>query len=107
MEETTEKYIILKEDKSFENFIIQYKEIAAKYYNSNLIIDLDKFKLSINQIKKIQLLSNTHKQKGKSFVLVLSNINIDDVDDSLIIAPTMQEAEDIIAMEELERELGF
>ena len=47
------------------------------------------------------------KQDGTSFVLINSTLNISDFPDYLNIVPTFQEAEDVIEMEIIERELGF
>ena len=42
-----------------------------------------------------------------SFVVIKSGINIDDFPESVNIVPTLQEAEDILEMEAIERDLGF
>ncbi|HAT63224.1 MAG TPA: ribonuclease Z, partial [Flavobacteriaceae bacterium] len=41
------------------------------------------------------------------FVIVNNAINPDDIPDEMIVVPTLQEAADIIEMEEIERDLGF
>lgn len=43
----------------------------------------------------------------KSFVMVCDGIEFDQVPDELIVVPTFKEAEDIIEMEEIERDLGI
>ena len=52
-------------------------------------------------------LINLKKEPGKSFVIVYNNVNIDNLPQSLNIVPTLLEAEDILGMEAIERELGF
>jgi len=47
------------------------------------------------------------KENGTSFVMVYNTINIDDFPENFNIVPTLIEAEDIIEMEAMERELGF
>lgn len=47
------------------------------------------------------------KQNGMSFVVIKSGIDIDDFPESINIVPTLQEAEDILEMEAIERDLGF
>jgi hypothetical protein len=42
-----------------------------------------------------------------SFVMVKPNIDIDDFPETLNIVPTLQEAEDVLEMEAIERDLGF
>ena len=52
-------------------------------------------------------LSNRHRKNKHSFVIANDAINIDRVPDELVVVPTLREAEDIIQMEEIERDLGF
>ena len=52
-------------------------------------------------------MSKSHKKEKKSFVIVSQNINFNDVPTKLDIVPSIQEAHDIIEMEEIERDLGF
>jgi hypothetical protein len=47
------------------------------------------------------------KENGTSFVVIYKTINIDDLPDNFNIVPTLIEAEDILEMEAMERELGF
>ena len=47
------------------------------------------------------------KENGTSFVVLNSSVNADDFDENLNIVPTLQEAQDILEMENIERELGF
>ena len=51
--------------------------------------------------------SNDHRGDNKSFVIVNDTINIDTVPDELMVVPTLQEAKDVIQMEDIERDLGF
>ena len=48
-----------------------------------------------------------HKSNKQSFVIVSDKVDFDDVPDEIIVVPTMQEAYDIIEMEDMERDLGF
>ena len=59
------------------------------------------------KIRNFLQISNTHREAKHSFVIVSSKIDIDQSPDALIIVPTLQEAHDIIEMEEMERDLGF
>jgi hypothetical protein len=45
------------------------------------------------------------KKNKKSFVIVASNIDFNKVSDKITVVPTLQEAHDIIEMEEIERDL--
>lgn len=74
----------------------------------NMIVDLSRhIDLSINDIKQFSLLSKQHKKVKKSFVIVVSNLDYNAIPDQLTVVPSLLEANDIIEMEEIERDLGF
>ena len=52
-------------------------------------------------------MSKKHKLAKKSFVIVTDKISYDVAPEELSITPTIQEAHDIIEMEEIERDLDF
>jgi hypothetical protein len=52
-------------------------------------------------------ISRAHKKSGKSFVLVTDKLDYDDVPEEMSLAPTIQEARDIIEMEDIERDLDL
>jgi hypothetical protein len=52
-------------------------------------------------------LAKNKQEKNTSFVLINAAINLDDLPEHINIVPTLQEAEDILEMEAIERELGF
>ena len=52
-------------------------------------------------------ISNQHRHTKHSFVIVSNKIDNDNIPDELVIVPTLQEAYDIIEMEEIEKDLGF
>ena len=87
--------------------IIELKKKIGTYMDDNLIFNCENIVLDNSEIDEILELSNMHKKNSVSFVLINNKLSIDDIDENLIIAPTIIEAEDIISMENLERELGF
>ena len=52
-------------------------------------------------------ISNTHKAGGQSFVIVTDKLSYDEVPEEISVVPTLQEAKDLIEMEEIERDLGI
>lgn len=84
----------------------QYASSFAQY---NLIVDLT----SIDQISQDDLLlfeplAIEHMEKAnKSFVLVVLDADYNEFDADLVIVPSLQEAHDIIEMDEIQRDLGF
>ncbi len=93
---------------NISNFNNDFNEKYLNLKNDNLILD---FSNSINvDLKEILLFSQKskeHKKNKKSFVIVCNGINFDELDNELIIVPTLKEAEDIIEIEEIERDLGI
>ena len=89
-------------------FIENLTDGYNKIKNDHLIINLFSFsKLTKNDILEFLELSNKHKKANKSLVLVTEIVSYDDVPDEISLAPSIQEAKDIIEMEEIERDLGL
>lgn len=104
-----ENYVLLEDEKDdpvdFASFI---ERLLPQFKNDNLVIDLQKYPLlTLSQLLSFLPVSNQHRSLKKSFILVSDTIHIDDVPDELNVVPTLQEASDMVQMEELERELGF
>ncbi|MDN6281025.1 MAG: ribonuclease Z, partial [Psychroflexus sp.] len=71
-------------------------------------LDLSKSKISeISDLLHLIALSTQHKMTKKSFVIVTDLVDIDKVPEELAVAPSLQEAYDVIEMEDIERDLGF
>lgn len=80
----------------------------SKIKDDHLIINLFTFsQLTVADILEFLQLSNTHKKADKSFVLVTNRIGYDEAPEEIVVVPTLQEARDIIEMEEIERDLGI
>ncbi len=104
-----EKNIIVgPKQKSIKDFYIQIQNDYPQLLRKNVIIDLSE--MLIGSVSEILLFLNTakaHIAKGTSFVIIAHGINIDELPDELVVAPTMIEALDIIEMDEIGRDLGF
>lgn len=102
-------YKILEDErddvKDFASFLERRYDI---FEDDNVVIDILKYgELSLDELLYFLNLSNKHRMKKKSFVIANDAINIDNVPEELLVVPTLQEAEDVIQMEEIERDLGF
>jgi hypothetical protein len=104
-----EKYIILTPEKEdIEEFVKYIIKNHSDLKKDNVVIDIKKYDaLSIEDILRFLEISNLHRSQKKSFVIVNDSVNLEEIPEELILAPTLPEAGDIIGMEELERELGF
>ena len=98
---------------SFQNSSTEQmaKTLNERYYeleDRNVILDLQNFKsITLGNLIELLQISNRHREAHNSFVILNEFMNIDEVPDELVLVPTMQEAFDIIEMENIERDLGF
>jgi len=100
--------IVLQEKASLATFLKNLKQAFPKLKNDHLILNLFSFgNLTTSDLLEFMELSNTHRGNGKSFVLVSSAVSPDDIPEEISMAPTLQEARDIIEMEEIERDLDL
>lgn len=105
--ERKENYLLIRiENESITDFSSDLTKRHEEYQEDNVVVDILKFgELELEELLSFLELSDRHRMERKSFVLVNDAINIDRVPDELIVVPTLQEAEDIIQMEEIERDL--
>lgn len=100
--------IIFQENISIQDFLQNLERGYPKIKNDNLIINLFSFsKLSSSDILEFLPISNKHRVSKKSLVLVTEKVSFDEVPEELCVVPTIQEAKDIIEMEEIERDLDI
>lgn len=78
------------------------------FSDQNIIIDLThNTDVTLFDIESFIGLSTIHKAANKSFIVVAKDISFNDVSDEIQVVPTLLEAQDIIEIEEIERDLGF
>lgn len=105
-----DKLIVLADDRgAFADFVpFLSEQVKEHYQGKNLVIDLLKYThISLPELLELLPLSNFHRKQKNSFVLVNDAINPDEIPDEIVVVPTLQEAMDIVEMEEIERDLGF
>jgi len=106
----TDRYTVLIDEREDASDFAAFLEriVPAKFEHQNLIIDLDQYEtLELPDLLKFLKLSTYHRSTKHSFVIVNNAISIDDVPSEMTVVPTLQEAYDIVEMEEIERDLGF
>lgn len=92
--------------KDFASFL--ESQIPNKFKGQNVIVDLMKYEaLTLEDLLLFIKVSNTHRKTKHSFILVNSAIDPDEIPVEMIVVPTLQEGEDVLEMEEIERDLGF
>lgn len=105
-----ENFVVLEDEKDdikdFASFI--ESQIPSKYKGQNVVLNLLKYdSLDLEQLLFFLKTSDLHRRTKQSFVIVNDSIDIDDVPFEMVVVPTIQEAGDIVEMEEIERDLGF
>ncbi len=91
-----------------ETFLVDLDKSYDKLSQNNIILNLLGIEnISLKDVLTFRSISNTHRESRLSFVIVAQNISFDDLPEDLIVVPTVLEANDIIDMEEMERDLGL
>lgn len=100
--------IVSQENASLQKFLENLKDAYKTLKNDHIIVNLFSFSLlSSGDLLEFLELSNTHRGSKKSFVLVTKKVSYDEAPDEICVVPTIQEAKDIIEMEEIERDLNL
>jgi hypothetical protein len=108
IKEATNYTLISSDEDSFKEFQKSVFKKINDFDKNHLIIQISE-ELSIDKKDFLLFLkiAEQKKENGTSFVVLNASVNADDFAESLNIVPTLQEAEDILEMETIERELGF
>ncbi len=100
--------ILTQERATIPQLVEKINQSYKKIKNDNIVVNLATIrKVSINDVIEFLLISNIHREANHSFVIVNDSINLDETPEDLVVVPTLQEAFDIIEMEEMERDLEF
>lgn len=100
--------VITQEKETIPELIQEINKGYKSYRNDNLIVDLVTLaKVGTSEILEFLEISNKHRKAKHSFVIVSNAIDLEEIPDEIIVVPTLQEAFDIIEMEEIERDLGL
>ena len=108
--DTHKNFIIVKENiNNFEDFITSLNPKSnVQLSGKNIIIDLLEFdEFSLEKLSLFSELASIFRKYNNSFVIVNNQINLNEIPDDILVVPSLQEAEDIVEMETIERELGM
>ena len=94
-------------ESNFEAFIKALRNDL--FEKEHLVINLlHSFNLSSDNLDVLSKMAAAKKEQGTSFVLVSETIEIDTLEDEMLsIVPTLIEAQDILDMDAMERDLGL
>ena len=96
-----------------DTIFIDFRNLVKGHYKNlhrqNIVIDLSLIKsLKPKQVLEFSELNCYHKEKIlKSFVIVVGKMFNVEINIDIATAPTLQEAFDIVEIEEIERDLGY
>lgn len=100
--------IITQEKTAIVDFVKKIEEKYESLKNDNIIINLFSLnEFTVDDLNEFLRISSAHKASKHSFVIVTNKISYDDAPDEITIVPTLQEAYDLVEMEEIERDLDF
>lgn len=98
---TTESTVL---SETLKNLSVELQKHAVEniilHISDNLNIKASDFSVFLN-------IASDKKASETSFVVIVTSLNIDELPEEINVVPTLQEAEDILEMENIERELGF
>lgn len=102
-------YKILKDDNhDVATFANKLTKSHSEFEHSNLVIDLlDHKNLAVNELLMFLEMANVNARNRRSFVIVNNSLSIDEIPEELIVVPTLQEAEDMVRMDEMERNMDL
>ncbi len=81
---------------------------AEKYDTENIIFHIsDNLNITPKDFLLFLGIASTKKENGTSFVIIIKSLDIDALPEAINVVPTLQEAKDILEMENIERALGF
>lgn len=105
----TEKYTHIHcTENNIKNFITKLRTSLHELKSEHLMITFsEEFNNNTEGFLLFLEIANQKKIEKTSFVIVHKIENTDDYPEDFNIVPTLTEAKDIIAMEAMERDLGF
>ncbi|WBX72157.1 hypothetical protein [Tenacibaculum retecalamus] len=93
---------------TFAEFMLTFEKEHINYKEKHLIVEIsENFNATKENILLFLVYAHEHLKNGTSFVIVVKDVNIDDFPENFNIVPTLTEAEDVIEMENIQRDLGF
>lgn len=99
---------IISDENSFQELYNSFLKEEKNLEKEHIILQIsDDIKASNKDFLLFLNIAEQKQENGTSFVVIYSEIDVDDFPENLNIVPTLQEAEDILEMENIERELGF
>lgn len=100
--------LVYQKEQLFSEFFAAYDLHYPEFQSYNIIFFPAKTQaLTSDFSDALFQRTKMHQAQKKSFVLVSSHLTHDDLSEEIVLVPTLQEAIDLIEMDEMQRDLGF
>jgi hypothetical protein len=100
--------LIIADENSFNEFHTAFTKQNLDHVTNHKIVQLsDNLNTTVTNLLLFLNVANEHKSNGTSFVVICNGIDIDEIPEEINVVPTLMEAEDLLEMEAIERDLGF
>lgn len=101
--------IVRRNEGTLQEFVEKIESQYDQLKAFNLIIDLTHEQETITEedLQVFEAIAEKQMEENKSFVLAVGGVDFNEFDEDLIVVPTIQEAHDLIEMDEIQRDLGF
>lgn len=100
-------FILSPETTDISSFVSSLETNYSDFLSKHIIVDLSNTSPSINEVELFQTIQDQHIANHMSFVIIVKNFDYNEATEGLNIVPTLQEAYDIIEMDDIQRDLGF
>jgi hypothetical protein len=96
------------EENTFSELLAEFSTTAENHQKEHIILCISEdLNISEKDFSLFLDIAAVKSESGTSFVIVVTGVNIDNLPEEINAVPTLQEAEDILEMEAIEKELGF
>ncbi len=100
--------LITSTENSFKEFYTPFINQDLHKVSNHKVVQLsENLNTTITNLLLFLKVADEHRNNGISFVIICNGIDIDEIPDEINVVPTIIEAEDILEMEAIERDLGF
>ena len=106
--EIQDSFALFTPNEADHGFVVtEIKKEEEAWSGKHIILNLLHLRCSLENLEAFEEFIELHREKGKSFIVVHDQYSYDELPENLPVVPTVQEAHDLIQMEEIERDLGF
>jgi len=100
--------LIISTESYFSDFFSNFKSEYDTTSKNHTILQLSENLNTTTQNLSLFLdIATKYRSNGISFVVICNGIDIDEIPDEINVVPTLTEAEDLLEMDAIEKDLGF